>query len=115
SRSMLVTAGNLTGLVDRAARDGLVERRADPTDRRAWRGHITAKGARAFREAERRHAPRVVKLFSGLSRVEVATLMRFLDHLLHTLPRELQAGGAGGRPWLKATSSASRYRLRRVP
>lgn len=32
SRSMLVTAGNLTGLVDRAARDGMVERRADPTD-----------------------------------------------------------------------------------
>jgi DNA-binding MarR family transcriptional regulator len=108
SRSMLVTAGNLTGLVDRAARDGLVERRADPTDRRAWRVHLTAKGTRTFREAERRHAARLVKLFSGLSRVEVATLMRLLDKLRDGLPREPQPSAASARPWLKSSGSASR-------
>lgn len=81
SRSMLVTAGNLTGLVDRAARDGLVERRADPGDRRSWRIHITPKGQRAFRDAERRHAARVAKLFATLSPAELATLMRLLDKL----------------------------------
>jgi DNA-binding MarR family transcriptional regulator len=79
SRSMLVTAGNLTGLVDRAARDGLVERRADPADRRAWRVHLTPKGLRAFRDAERRHATRVAKLFDGLTRSELTTLLRLLD------------------------------------
>jgi DNA-binding MarR family transcriptional regulator len=81
SRSMLVTAGNLTGLVDRAARDGLVERHADPTDRRAWRVHLTPKGQRAFREAERRHAARVVKLFGSFSATELTTLTRLLDKL----------------------------------
>lgn len=81
SRSMLVTAGNLTGLVDRAARDGLLERRADPGDRRAWRVHVTPKGQRAFREAERRHAARVAKVFAGLSRAEIATLINLLDKL----------------------------------
>lgn len=81
SRSMLVTAGNLTGLVDRAARDGLVERRADPVDRRSWRIHITPKGQRTFRDAERRHAARVAKLFATLSPVELAALMRLLDKL----------------------------------
>jgi DNA-binding MarR family transcriptional regulator len=81
SRSMLVTAGNITGLVDRAARDGLVERRADPGDRRAWRVHVTPKGQRAFREAERRHAARVRKLFAGLSSGEIETLIRLLDKL----------------------------------
>jgi DNA-binding MarR family transcriptional regulator len=81
SRSMLVTAGNLTGLVDRAARDGMVERRADPGDRRAWRVHLTPKGQRAFREAERRHAARVAKLFAGLSRGEIEALIRLLDKL----------------------------------
>ena len=44
SRRMLVTAGNLTGLVDRAERDGVVERRADPKDRRVSRVFLTAKG-----------------------------------------------------------------------
>ena len=85
SRSMLVTAGNLTGLVDRAARDGMVERRADPSDRRAWRVHVTAKGQRAFRDAERRHAARVAKVFSGLSPAELSTLTRLLDKLRTTL------------------------------
>ena len=95
SRSMLVTAGNLTGLVDRAARDGLVERRADPGDRRAWRVHVTAKGQRAFREAERRHAAKVAKLFAGLTRAEIATLINLLDKLRGGLR---PAGGAGPLP-----------------
>ncbi|HVY48299.1 MAG TPA: MarR family transcriptional regulator [Minicystis sp.] len=85
SRSMLVTAGNLTGLVDRAARDGLVERRADPSDRRAWRVHLTPKGQRAFRDAERRHAHRVAKLFAPLSRTELAALLRLLDKVRGSL------------------------------
>lgn len=79
SRSLLVTAGNLTGLVDRAARDGLCERRADPSDRRAWRIHLTLKGQRAFRDAERRHANRVATMFDSLSTGELATLTRLLD------------------------------------
>lgn len=81
SRSMLVTAGNLTGLVDRAARDGLVERRADPTDRRAWRVHVTTKGLRAFKEAERSHAAKVKKIFAGLKQTEIATLIHLLDKI----------------------------------
>lgn len=85
SRSMLVTAGNLTGLVDRAARDGLVERRADPSDRRAWRVHLTPKGQRAFRDAEQRHAARVAKVFSALSPAEMLALTRLLDKLRASL------------------------------
>jgi DNA-binding MarR family transcriptional regulator len=81
SRSMLVTAGNLTGLVDRAARDGMVERRADPADRRAWRVHLTPKGQRAFREVERRHAARVARMFSSLSQAELSTFVRLLDRV----------------------------------
>jgi DNA-binding MarR family transcriptional regulator len=85
SRSMLVTAGNITGLVDRAARDGLVERRADPGDRRAWRVHLLPKGLRAFRDAERRHAAKVKKLFDGLNPTELVTLIRLLDKVREPL------------------------------
>lgn len=95
SRSMLVTAGNLTGLVDRAARDGLVERRADPNDRRAWRVHLTAKGQRTFRDAERRHAARVAKVFAALGPSELSTLTRLLDKLRATMRDPAAPAGRG--------------------
>lgn len=85
SRKMLVTAGNITGLVDRAARDGLVLRKADPTDRRAWRVHLTPKGELAFQRAERRHAARVAKVFSSLAPSEIASLVRMLDKMKASL------------------------------
>lgn len=85
SRSMLVTAGNLTGLVDRATRDGLVERRSDPNDRRAWRVHLTSKGQRTFHEAERRHAAKVARVFASLSLPEIESLILLLDKVKATL------------------------------
>ena len=36
SRYLMVTGGNVTGLTDELARDGLVSREASPGDRRAW-------------------------------------------------------------------------------
>jgi DNA-binding MarR family transcriptional regulator len=115
SRNMLVTAGNLTGLVDRAARDGMVERRADPGDRRAWRVHVTPKGQRAFREAERRHAARVRKLFAGLSQAETATLIHLLDKLRAAL-REPEPPSVGLGPTARQrAASAKPRRARREP
>jgi DNA-binding MarR family transcriptional regulator len=114
SRSMLVTAGDLTGLVDRAARDGLVERRADPNDRRAWRVHITVKGQRAFRDAERRHAARVGKVFAALSADELVTLTRLLDKLREHLraayaePYPRNPPGRAPRPSERATTRTRR-------
>jgi DNA-binding MarR family transcriptional regulator len=43
----------ITTMVRLAERDGLVERRQDPTDRRATRVHLTAKGRRFKPVAER--------------------------------------------------------------
>lgn len=115
SRSMLVTAGNLTGLVDRAARDGMVERRADPDDRRAWRVHVTPKGQRAFRDAERRHASRVTKLFAGLTPAELSTLSRLLDKLRASLRQpeiptlsSLRADRSRAHPERRAVSRRAR-------
>jgi DNA-binding MarR family transcriptional regulator len=115
SRSMLVTAGNITGLVDRASRDGMVERRADPGDRRAWRVHVTPKGQRAFREAERRHAAKVAKIFAGLSPGEIETLIRLLDKLRGTLrpaePPTLSAARKGLGTPRRARIDPSKKRL----
>ena len=45
-----VEAPSMCRLVDRLERDGLVERRADPGDRRATRVHISAEGRRVAAE-----------------------------------------------------------------
>lgn len=108
SRSMLVTAGNLTGLVDRAARDGMVERRADPADRRAWRVHLTPKGQRAFREVERRHAARVAKMFASLSQGDLATLVRLLDRVREDLRGQDVVRMRGARTLSPAVAKESR-------
>ena len=46
SRELLVHRSNVTGLVDRLERDGLVERRDEPGDRRAYQVRLTAAGRR---------------------------------------------------------------------
>ncbi len=43
---LFVTKGNVCGLMDRMMEQGLVERRADPDDGRAYMLHLTPKGKR---------------------------------------------------------------------
>ena len=81
SRRMLVTAGNLTGLVDRAERDGLVERRPDAHDRRLSRVHLTTKGRALVESLLPAHARRVSDLLSSLDAGERRELQRLLGKL----------------------------------
>lgn len=84
SRRMLVTAGNLTGLVDRAERDGLVERRPDATDRRAVRVYLTRRGQKLFDDAQRRHASRIARSLAALGTAQLDGLSRAFDLILKT-------------------------------
>ena len=108
ARRMRVTAGNVTGLVTRAARDGLVERHRDPEDRRAWRIRATPKGERAFREAERRHAARIARLLSSLTKAELAVLTRLLDRVRLRLPEPASLPSPPARPAPRARTRAGR-------
>src|SRR3990172_11903220 len=56
SRHLLVTAGNITGLVDRMEKAGLVSRTPDPKDRRTIRLHLTDKGKEMARTVIPRHS-----------------------------------------------------------
>ena len=85
SRRMLVTAGNLTGLVDRAERDGVVERRADPRDRRLSRVYLTPKGRELVQRAPPAHAPHVAELLAALDASERRELRRLLGKLREAL------------------------------
>jgi DNA-binding MarR family transcriptional regulator len=85
SRRMLVTAGNLTGLVDRAERDGVVERRADPSDRRLSRVYLTPRGRELVQAILPVHAQHVTELLSSLDATERRELRRLLGKLRESL------------------------------
>jgi len=81
SRRMMVSNGNLTGLVERLVASGLVERLRNPEDRRAAFVRLTPAGRRAFAQMAERHAAWIAQLFDGLSESEVAQLMRLLGRM----------------------------------
>src|SRR3954468_8105290 len=78
SRLLMVTGGNVTTIVDQLEKEGLVERLAEPADRRAFRIRLTKAGERSFTEMARQHEEWVVEMLSGLSRREQDDLLRLL-------------------------------------
>ena len=78
SRRMMVTGGNITGITDQLAAEGLVDRVDVEGDRRAYRVLLTSKGRKVFREMAASHADWVVNAFAGLSDKEIATLHKLL-------------------------------------
>ena len=81
SRLMMVTGGNVTGIVDQLVKEGLVERVDDAADRRAWRVRLTRAGQKTFGEMAREHEAWVVDLLGGLTRKESEALMQLLARL----------------------------------
>jgi DNA-binding MarR family transcriptional regulator len=86
TRELLVTAGNVTGIVERLAGCGLVERCPVPEDRRAVRVRLTTRGRRLMRRAIPRHRRDVGAL---LERVPTQDLANLRD-LLGTVSRALE-------------------------
>ena len=78
SRHLMVTGGNVTGIVDPLEKEGLVERAAEPADRRAYRVRLTRAGRKAFGDMARAHEEWIAELLAGLSRREHAELYRLL-------------------------------------
>ncbi len=87
TRELLVTAGNVTGIVSRLEALDLVARRPVPEDRRAVRLRLTARGRRLMARAIPRHRRDVGAL---LGRVDVLRLESLRD-LLGELSRSLEA------------------------
>jgi DNA-binding MarR family transcriptional regulator len=81
SRHLMVTGGNVTGIVDPLEKAGLVERADDPVDRRAWRVRLTRAGRKAFAEMARTHEEWIVELLAGLSRREHDEIHKLLGKL----------------------------------
>ena len=78
SRLLMVTGGNVTAIVDQLEKEGLVERLAEPSDRRAFRIRLTRAGERGFADMAHAHEAWIVELLSGLSRKEHEELLKLL-------------------------------------
>ena len=81
SRHLMVTGGNVTGIVDPLEKDGLVERTAEPADRRAYRVRLTRAGRKAFAEMARAHEEWIVELLARLVAQEQAEIYKLLGRL----------------------------------
>jgi DNA-binding MarR family transcriptional regulator len=76
-----VTGGNVTGITDLLEKEGLVERAADPEDRRATIVRLTAAGRRAFAAMAEEHEHWIVESFKALTGREMATMAALLARL----------------------------------
>ena len=94
SQRMMVSNGNVTGLVDRLVEQKLIERRPSPVDRRAMLVHLTAEGRKAFRAMARTHEGWIAEIFGELSRGETDELMRLLAKTKAAARRAKQGGDA---------------------
>jgi DNA-binding MarR family transcriptional regulator len=81
SRRMMVSNGNITGLAERLAEAGLIERNTLEMDRRAVRVRLTAEGRRAFASMASAHADWIAELFSDLPEEEQKALWSRLGKL----------------------------------
>ena len=90
SRRMMVSNGNVTGLVDRLVTEGLLQRRQSDTDRRAHYVSLTDAGHRAFVAMAAEHEDWVADLFADLGPAEVGKLMALLGAAKRSVGRSIQ-------------------------
>lgn len=78
---LLVTKGNVVGLIDRLSARGFVERHASGTDRRVNLLQITTRGRRVVERALPRQLKLIAKLMAPLTPAEAALLEDLLSRL----------------------------------
>jgi DNA-binding MarR family transcriptional regulator len=81
SRFLMVTGGNITGLTDELEKDGLVQRDAEPGDRRSYRLALTTKGRKAFEKIAGEHERWVIELLGGIDSADRHQLHDLLGRL----------------------------------
>jgi DNA-binding MarR family transcriptional regulator len=85
TRRLLVSGGNVTGVVDRLEKEGLVAREVDATDRRIYRVALTASGRALFKDMAEEHEAWVSELLEQVDPAEMARATALLEDLRHRL------------------------------
>lgn len=79
SEMMLVNRANITTLIDRMEKAGLVARTSDSADRRTNIVKMTAKGKKLFEKAEPLYAKLVGQVMTGFNHAELKKLIAVLE------------------------------------
>lgn len=79
--NLMVTGGNITGIIDRLEKNGVVKRKRDKEDRRVIRAFFTAKGKRLYQQASPARDRFLKKTFGDMSLGDHAKLKKVLDNL----------------------------------
>ena len=85
SKRLMVSNGNVTGLVDRLAGEGMVSRTPSPDDRRVQMVSLTPKGSKSFQKIAEDHRLWVGDMMAGLSAEEMTTLYGLLARLKESI------------------------------
>jgi DNA-binding MarR family transcriptional regulator len=81
SRFLMVSNGNVTGIIDRLVSDKMVVRQAPVDDRRAIIVRLTPRGQKEFTAMAKAHESWVDGLLSEFDAAEASTLIRHFDGL----------------------------------
>jgi DNA-binding MarR family transcriptional regulator len=95
SRRMMVSNGNITGLVERLVQQGLLLRTPHPTDRRAAFVRLTPAGHGAFAVMAEQHADWIATLFDGLADADIRLLMQLLARMKQSVRDAIEVRKAG--------------------
>jgi DNA-binding MarR family transcriptional regulator len=79
--------GNITGLLDRMEKDGLVTRKEKPEDRRSFQINITNKGLKLFDKMADQNAIWVEQSFGSIDLDNMKEMTHFLSDARQTLDK----------------------------
>jgi DNA-binding MarR family transcriptional regulator len=85
SAALLVSNGNVTGIVSRLIEETMVIRNLESDDRRIATVRLTRKGREAFQRMARAHEKWVDKMFAGLDDAQMEQLMTLLASVRHSI------------------------------
>jgi DNA-binding MarR family transcriptional regulator len=91
SKRMMVSNGNVTGLVERLVESGHLDRRTSETDRRVQVIRLTKAGRAEFRKMAAEHETWIADIFSDLGPKDVRELMRLLAKTKASARKSAQA------------------------
>ncbi|MEH6402903.1 MAG: MarR family transcriptional regulator [Sneathiella sp.] len=79
SSALMVSNGNVTGIIERLVGEGMVERTPIPNDRRAMKVRLTAKGRQDFAEMAEVHQGWISELLDGINAEDADLICGILD------------------------------------
>lgn len=109
-RRMISRNADVPRLIDRLAKQGLVRRRENPTDRRGTRIQITAKGLAVAEEIGPKHAEAMQRFAAGFTEAERRQLVDLLERLREAFKSSLVEAQEDAAPATAPTARAAAKR-----